>query len=76
MLILMFVDSIKYLYSPELYLMIDFNTSKHRLRKTNLFNVSFYNNNYSSAYFSPSTLVYRIIDLNIDSFYLGSNIFK
>ena len=34
--------------SPELLSMINFNITNHRLRKSNLFHVPFYNNNYSN----------------------------
>jgi len=57
--------------------MIEFNTTNHRLRKSNLFHVPFYINNYSStSYFSRALKLANLIVDHVDFFFMSRNVFK
>jgi len=63
--------------SPELLSMIGFITPSRYLRKSNLFHVPFYKNNYSSASFFPRALsLCNVITDHIDFFFMSRDLFK
>lgn len=66
-----------HIFSPDLLSMIEFNTTNHRLRKSNLFHVPFYNNNYSSTSYFPRALkLANLIVDHVDFFCMSCNVFK
>jgi len=66
-----------HIFSPDLLSMIAFNTANHCLRKSNLFHVPFYNNNYSSTSYFPRALKLSnpVVD-HVDFFFMSRNVFK
>lgn len=66
-----------HIFSPDLLSMIAFNTANHCLRKSNLFHVPFYNNNYSSTFYFPRALkLANLIVDHVDFFFMSRNVFK
>lgn len=66
-----------HIFSPDLLSMIAFNTANHCLRKSNLFHIPFYNNNYSStSYFSRALKLANLIVDHVDFFFMSRNVFK
>ena len=66
-----------HIFSPDLLSMIKFNTENHCLRKSNLFHVPFYINNYSSTSYFPRALNLANFAVDhVDFFFMSRNIFK